>query len=62
MDLATGQINIVKFKENMIDTSSLSDEQKLAAKDTLLSCMASEYSRQNAKNETANMDGRGKTK
>jgi len=61
MDTATGQINVTQLREKMIDSSSLANEQKVLAGNALVSCMASERSRQNSKNKTAEMDGRCKT-
>jgi len=60
MDTANGQINVTQLREKMIDSSSLANEQKILAGNTLMSCMASERARQNSKNKTAE-DGRCKT-
>ena len=56
MDIKTGQIDVIQLKEKMIYTSSLLEEQKLAAGDDLMSCIG--FSQQNSKNKSAEMDGK----
>lgn len=52
--MSTGQVNFTLLYENMIGMSSLTDEQKMAAGEDLMSCMMSQSYLQN---ETVEING-----